>query len=60
MRYLGLSAGSTWSQVWAEHAQLIHFLEGRDEEGVISLIKMHLVNAASYVSSALEAEMKHQ
>ncbi len=59
MRYLGLSADSTWSQVWEEHAQLIHFLERRDKEGAISLIKTHLVNAASYVTSAPEAEMKH-
>jgi DNA-binding GntR family transcriptional regulator len=59
MRYLGLSADGTWSQVWEEHAQLIHFLERRDKEGAIGLIKMHLVNAASYVTSALEAEMKN-
>ncbi len=59
MRFLGLRADSTWSQVWEEHAQLIHFLERRDKEGAISLIKMHLVNAASYVTSALEAEIKH-
>ena len=59
MRFLGLRADSTWSQVWEEHAQLIHFLERRDKEGAISLIKMHLVNAASYVTSALEAKIKY-
>jgi DNA-binding GntR family transcriptional regulator len=59
MRYLGLSADSTWSQVWDEHAQLIHCLEQRDKEEAIRLTKMHLVNAASYVISALGAESKH-
>jgi DNA-binding GntR family transcriptional regulator len=53
MRYVGLSVEETWPQVWDEHARLIHFLEKRDKEGAVRLIKAHLINAASYVNAML-------
>src|SRR4030042_6022871 len=55
LRYLGLRADHTWIQVWEEHAQLINFLELRDKESAIALIKKHLVSAAMHVEFALKA-----
>lgn len=55
LRYLGLRADHTWTQVWEEHGQLINLLELRDKESAIELIKKHLVNAATYVEFALKA-----
>jgi len=55
LRYLGLRADHTWIEVWEEHAQLINFLELRDKESAIELIKKHLVSAATHVEFALKA-----
>lgn len=53
MRYLGLRAGATWTQVWDEHGELIDHLEKRDKDSAVRLIRVHLRNAASYVSKQL-------
>lgn len=58
LRYLGLRAGETWMEVWAEHAQLIKFLEKKDKKGALNLLNKHLDHAASYVLSSLRKELK--
>ncbi len=57
LRYLGLQAGETWKEVWAEHAQLIKYLEKGDKKGAIKLLDKHLNHAASYVLSSLSKDL---
>ncbi len=57
LRYLGLQAGETWKEVWAEHAQLINYLEKGDKKGAINLLNKHLNHAASYVMSSLRKDL---